>query len=125
MKNQVALTLTTQDTSEIAFFEIGDSYSMIQKAVSGWIECVRLNNGVDMWVNEEGKILDLPYNPTATAIFWANFGFMSDVIVGNVIFTSSNDEGDTIGLNVSQVEYLKEIAFDIVGIKPQLPFAVS
>lgn len=122
MKNQVAITLTAKDESEVKFFEVGDSYEMIRDAVGGWIECVRLNKGIDMWVNEEGKMLEsCEYNPTATAIYWTNFGFMTDQIFGDVIFTSSDGEGETTGLTVEQVEYLKEIAFDVVGIKPALP----
>ena len=126
MKNQVALTLTTSDTSEIKLFEIGNSYDMIKDAVHGWIECVRLNKGIDMWLNEEGKMLEsCQYNPTATAIFWTTYGFMSDQIFGDVIFASSSDEGETIGLNLEQIEYLKEIALDVVGIKPVLPLTSS
>ena len=119
-KNQVAITLNADDTSEIKMFSIGNSYEMIRYAVDGWIECVELRNGISMWVNEEGKMLeDCEYNATATAIFWTTYGFMTDTIYGNVIFTSVDENGDTIGLNLDQVNYLKEIAFDVVGIKPK------
>jgi hypothetical protein len=117
MTKQVALILTAQDELFSYNFEIGDSYQMLKAGVGGWIELVRLNQGVDMWVNENGIAENLPYNPTATAIYWSNFGFMSGQIFGDVVFTNSNDEGDTIGLTVSQFEYLNEIAFDIVGLK--------
>jgi len=117
MTKQVALILTAQDELFSYNFEIGDSYKMLQAGVGGWIELVRLNNDVDMWVNENGIAENLPYNPTATAIYWSNFGFMSGQISGDVVFTNSNAEGDTIGLTVSQFEYLNEIAFDIVGLK--------
>ena len=117
-KNQVAISLTASDVAKTHLFEIGNSYDMIRNAVNGWIECVRLNHEIDMWVNEEGKMIDsCEYNPTATAIFRTTFGFMTDTIYGDVIFTSSNEEGETIGLNIEQVEYLKEIAFDVIGIK--------
>lgn len=124
-KNQVAISLTASDVAKTHLFEIGNSYDMISNSVNGWIECVRLNKGIDMWVNEEGKILDYcDYNPTATAIFWTTYGFMTDTIYGDVIFTSSNEEGETIGLTIEQVEYLKEIAFDVIGIK-EFPLVVS
>ena len=116
-KNQVAISLTASDVAKTHLFEIGNSYDMIRESVNGWIECVRLNKGIDMWVNEEGKMLDLAYNPTATAIYWTNFGFMSDVIMGDVIFTSCDDEGETTSLTMEQVNYLKSIAFDVVGIE--------
>jgi len=117
MTKQVALILTAQDELFSYNFEIGDSYKMLQAGVGGWIELVRLNNGVDMWVNENGIAENLPYNPTATAIYWSNFGFMSGQIFGDVVFTSSNPDGETIGLSVLQGGYLREIAFDIVGLK--------
>ena len=120
MKNQVALTLTTTDEVYVEKFEIGDSYQMLKQNVNGWLECVRLDKNIDMWVNENGIAENLDYNATATAIYWTSFGFMSGQIFGNVVFTSSNDEGDTIGLTKTQGDYLREIAFDILGIQPQL-----
>ena len=117
MTKQVALILTATDELFAKSFEISESYQMIRDGVDGWIELVRLNNGVDMWVNEDGIAQNLPYNPTATAIYWSNFGFMSGQIFGNVVFTNSNDEGDTTGLTIPQFEYLSEIAFDILGLK--------
>ena len=115
--NAFAVTLTTTDEAAYVPFTVGNSYRVLSDAVGGMIECVHLKNGIDMWVNEEGKMIDLPYNPTATAIYWTNFGFMSDVIMGNVIFTSCDDEGETTSLTMEQVNYLKTIAFDVVGIE--------
>ena len=117
MTKQVALILTATDELFSKTFDVGNSYEMIREGVGGWIELVRLENGVDMWVNENGIAENLPYNPTATAIYWSNFGFMSGQIFGDVVFTNSNDEGDTTGLTVGQFEYLNQIAFDIVGLK--------
>ena len=117
MTNQVALILTATDELFAKTFEIGNSYQMLRDGVGGWLELVRLNNGVDLWVNENGIAEGLPYNPTATAIYWSNFGFMSGQIFGDVVFTSSNDEGETTGLTVGQLEYLNEVAFDFVGLK--------
>jgi len=117
MTEQVALILTTQDDLFAKTFEVGDSYQTISDGVGGWIELVRLNNGVDMWVNDNGIAENLPYNPTATAIYWSNYGFMSGTIFGDVVFTSSDDTGETTGLTVAQFDYLNEIAFEIVGIK--------
>jgi len=117
MTKQVALILTATDELFAKTFEIGDSYEMLKEGVGGWLELVRLNHGVDMWVNENDIAENLPYNATATAIYWSNFGFMSGQIFGDVVFTSSNPDGETIGLSVLQGGYLREIAFDIVGLK--------
>lgn len=57
----------------------------MQDYVGGNIELVRLKHSNEMYVNEEGKLNDLPINWTATKIFEESCGFMSDVIVGNVL----------------------------------------
>jgi hypothetical protein len=120
MKNQVALVLTTTDQLYVDKFEVGDSLRTLQFYTNGYVECVQLRNGIDMWVNEDGIALGLDYNPTATAIYWTTYGFMSGQIFGNVVFTSCNEDGETTGLIKEQGDYLREIAFDVVGIKPQL-----
>lgn len=125
MTKQIAISLTHDDVATAHEFVVGDSYNLLNKTVGGYIECVGLNYGIDMWVNEDGIALNLPYNASATAIYWTNFGFMSGQIFGNVIFTSSDDEGETTGLTVEQFNYLKEICFDVVGIKIKMGVTVS
>lgn len=124
MSKQLAVTVSTEETSGIKLFEIGNSYEMLREAVGGWIECVRIRHDIDMWLNEEGKLNGLERNNFATALFWDAFGFMSDIIVGNVIFTSSNEEGETIGLNLEQVTYLREW-LDEFSISAQMPLTSS
>jgi hypothetical protein len=125
MAKNIALTLTTKDELFVDEFEIGNSYRLLSNAVGGMIECVGLRNNIDMWVNDNGIAENLPYNATATAIYWSNFGFMSGTIFGDVIFTSSDGMGETIGLTKEQGEYLREIAFDYLDIKPQKRTVVS
>ena len=115
--NAFAVTLTTTDEAAYVPFTVGNSYRMMSDAVGGMIECVHIKNGIDMWCNEEGIMLGLPYNPTATAIYWTTFGFMSGTIFGDVIFTSCDGMGETTSLTMEQVNYLKTIAFDVVGIE--------
>lgn len=102
-----ALKLTTDGQRIGIKYTADQSYEVISQAVGGWIECVGLTPTLDMWVNEEGKLDGLPYNPDATAIFWSHFG-MSDVIVGDVLFTSHNEEGDTTALENEQMQYLEQ-----------------
>ena len=47
--------------------------------VGGFIERVRLHNGDDMWVNEEGQRLNLEHNTLASEI--AKRDIVGDVIV--------------------------------------------
>lgn len=66
--------------------EIENTLEALQKAVGGYIETVRLrvDNAV-MIVNEEGLLLGLPYNVTAS-------GFAGQPIVGTAIIVGVNGE---------------------------------
>ena len=62
----------------------------LQAAVGGWVECVSFSD-YEMWVNEEGKLVGLPVNEAATAIWEMEYG-ATDVIMGNVLMTGIADE---------------------------------
>lgn len=100
-----------KNTVEVREFEIGDSYQLLRDAVEGYIECVHLSSlGVDMWLNEEGKLIGLEPNALATYLFLREFNTL-DVIMGNVIFTGGADEeGETLGLTEEQLQKLLAIA---------------
>jgi Domain of unknown function (DUF3846) len=46
----------------------GSTLDGLQKRVGGYVDVVEAIPGVDVWVNDEGVILDLPYNDRATFI---------------------------------------------------------
>lgn len=112
-----AITLSTSGEVSVKEFEVGNSYDTISAGVGGWIECVHLPSlgGMDMWVNEEGKLNGLPRNLLATAIWTIEYG-VTDVIVGNVVFTGGvDDEGETLGLSDEQLaELQKLLSFSLV-----------
>lgn len=94
---------------EVAF-DRGASYEVLRNAVGGYIECVALSDTLDMWVNEDGKLISLPINSTATFLWTLVYG-PTDVIVGDVIFTGGvDDEGETLGLSDDQIERLLAFA---------------
>lgn len=66
--------------------EIENTLEALQEAVGGYIETVRLrvDNAV-MIVNEEGLLLGLPYNVTAS-------GFAGQPIVGTAVIVGVNGE---------------------------------
>ncbi len=99
-----AVQIDSNGMKSIVEFEIGNSYDVISRAVGGWIECVNLRTkGVDMWVNEEGKLNSLAENPIGTALYLDEFG-NGDFIVGNILITGGVDhEGETLGLTDEQV----------------------
>lgn len=60
-------------------------FEELQKIVGGYIEIVNLDDNHIMVVNEEGKLMDLPYNQKATYLYQNRFIGCSDYIVGNVL----------------------------------------
>lgn len=67
----------------------GKKFSLeeLQAAVGGLVELSVLEDGMDFWVNEEGKLMGLDVNPKATALWQHSFG-PYDVIAGDVIVTT-------------------------------------
>ena len=65
---------------------------------------------IDMIINEEGKVNRLQ---PQLAIYQDNK--IVDVICGNIIFASANEDGKTIGLTDEQIEVVKEVLkFDVI-----------
>ena len=56
-----------------------------QSFVCGFIECVQLENGDCLIVNEEGKLNQLPVNVAATKLWRKSYPMSEDYMVGNVI----------------------------------------
>ena len=71
----------------------------MKSVVGGYLESIYLSSmGATMWINEEGKLLGLPFNPLGT-VFWEEEFGKTDIIVGNVVLTGFPDaEGYLTGL---------------------------
>ena len=65
----------------------------LQDAVGGHIEGVRLKDEAFMYVNEEGKMRDLPFNDLATQLWVESYG-RTDYIVGDVAIVGDDGSGD-------------------------------
>lgn len=64
-----------------------ETLPFLQNAVGGYIDVVRLPDGTDLYVNDEGLLIDLPLNPFA-AILWGIHLAGTVVVAGGV-----DDEG--------------------------------
>ena len=95
--------------------EIDNSLKALQNEVGGYIEIPSFSrklseNNIDMIINEEGKVNRLQ---PQLAIYQDNK--IVDVICGNIIFASANEDGETIGLTNEQIEILKEVLkYDVI-----------
>lgn len=56
----------------------------LQGFVGGYIELVRMEGQIDMFLNEEGLLQELPYNPIASVLASQGTGHQMN-IVGDVI----------------------------------------
>lgn len=61
------------------------SLEEMRSIVGGNIELVELNEKKTMVINEEGKLISLPLNPSASRIFRAHRPSSGDFIVGDVL----------------------------------------
>lgn len=106
-----ALRVNTDFTTEVLNLE-PDSYTPLRDAVGGLIQAVDLNHDLTMWCNEEGKLMGLTPSMMGTLMWEKTFG-MTDIIVGDVVFTGgTDDEGETLGLDPKQLYKLKQVAED-------------
>lgn len=81
----------------------GDTLRMLQTAVGGYVDVVRLPEGIDMWVSDEGSYTQ-PVNAWASVLNDVLGG--QPVIWGPVVFASSTEEGDTVSLSAEQTAQL-------------------
>ena len=76
------------------------SYETIHLGVGGWIEAVPTDGRIVIWVNEEGKLNHLPFNPLGHAL-WAQvdrYGCIAagDWLAGPCVITGpADDVGNT------------------------------
>jgi hypothetical protein len=73
--------------------EIENTLEAMQHIVGGLIQLVAVGE-FDLFVNEEGLILDLAYNRDVMGL----------PIVGPLFLSKADDEGETIGLNPDEVQ---------------------
>ena len=83
----------------------------LQSAVGGFIERTDVRKpgceGLDIWLNEEGKMNHLPVNVLATWL--SDLWRYGDFVVGDVIVCATNGGGDSIGLTEEQEKRLREV----------------
>ena len=75
-------------TKEIKNKNDNPSLSDAQKFVGGWVEVVRVKDGI-LIIDEEGKLKDKPVNEVASKMYADKYGD-EDIIVGDAIYIPNN-----------------------------------
>lgn len=91
--------------------EIKNSLEELQSIVGGYIEFPFLgnrfkDNAIDVIINEEGKFIE-GLKPEIAMVDGKTKSVL-DVVYGNCIFASHDEEGNTIGLNDEQIKIVME-----------------
>jgi hypothetical protein len=92
-----------------------DSLEILQNAVGGLIELVRLEHQLDAYINEEGLLLRLPPNPVGTAMceLLAD-GYVQPVLVGPIVFVGE-DDAETVSLTGGQRHLIIDAWSEVIG----------
>lgn len=92
LQSETALIIRTDGTISEAYPANGTDFTLeeMQSAVGGMVETVALDEDNLMLVNEEGKLLALPYNQQADMLFRYCHNITDDQIVGDVLICKIN-----------------------------------
>lgn len=119
MKNFRALTIAVDGTVAICDWDATDgTLDQLQIAVDGLVDVVGLCEGLDMWVNDEGIVREMPMNVVATVIAREFMGErFAQAYFGPVVFTGGcDDEGETLQLTDDQATTLVDMACRVVPL---------
>lgn len=105
MKNYIRVVLVEAGNPEIKIIEKWEhSLDTVQQFVGGYIQPIRVNNSVTMWLNEEGKMQQLEPNFLLVTVD----GMPLDTVVGNVLIAGTDSEGNDISLTDEEIKMLQE-----------------
>ena len=77
-------------------------YEMMSELVGGYIEHITVGGGIDLWINDEGKIYNLPLN---FVLGLQKEKRILDTIQGNVFFCGHNED-ESVGLTEAQTKWI-------------------
>lgn len=109
--------------------EIENTLEELQKLVGGYIEVPYLGkifreNGIDVIVNEEGKFVE-GLRPEIVVLDEKTKQTI-DVVYGNCVFTTHDEEGNTVQLSQEQAEIvMEELRMDVMLRFPNKDEAVK
>ncbi|MFF0818628.1 DUF3846 domain-containing protein [Rhodococcus sp. NPDC003318] len=107
----------TAEVIELARSGSGEGVGVALREAIGcrWFDVVALGPGLDMWVDDEGLVVNEPVVNVVATLIARSYGFRWQPYAGTVVFTSSDDEGDAVSLSRNQVAALVATA-DVGGL---------
>lgn len=113
-----ALVINPDATWSVGPIETG--LKGLQDLVGGYIEAVGTEDGTSIFINEEGKLEGLEFNPLATALWWHLAPHMIgvDTLVGTAVVLGPVDsEGDETGVTPDTLKVFADVALGEVGMR--------
>ena len=104
------ITIAFIENEKLNFLLVEPTLEEYQRLVGGHIEMILTASGLGV-INEEGKLLDLPYNNFGT-LFFHGFPISvnpehDDYIAGPLIITNEDEEGEFTTLSAESIEKIK------------------
>jgi hypothetical protein len=98
----MGIRATPDGTVEGVVVDVSESRLAGMRAQIGCdlVDVVALDDGIDMWVDDEGLYRSVP-NPVAT-VMAPMLGYVTQRFHGTVLFLAVDDEGDTRSLSPEQ-----------------------
>lgn len=97
------------EAPEVVEIMPGDVGEKLTQFVLGPFERVDVGSDVSLWLNEEGKLLGLPFNQYAQTLWRQQYGANTDLLVGPAVLTGGADEeGETLGLSIPQITEIEQ-----------------
>ena len=108
MSKMMILIKTDGSVSEIP----NTGYESIRAAIGGgYLEAIPMGDGHAAYIDEEGKLKNLPINNVASFLWYKRLRPMNDYLVGDcVVVRSVNDEGELDGEDYSPLPEIRETA---------------
>jgi len=124
-KELLNMKVLVLSNGELKEQEIDNDLADLQKIVGGYIEIPFLShkfrdNGIDTIINEEGKFIE--GLKAEIAIVDEEKGNILDIVYGNCIFASHDEEGETIGLNETQIQIVTEELETVIELMSKKTF---
>lgn len=103
--SEIRVIVIEPDENEIKVSNVENELETFQRIVGGYIENVRIPfspREISVYVNEEGLMNKLPHNSTASRL-------LQRPIVGVVVITRTDYEGNNISLTDNDIRLIKAI----------------